>query len=63
MDATILYTNYRGEKADRRITPLWIWFGRNEFHGSLEQWLLHAYCHEKKAIRDFSMSNIHEWRP
>lgn len=59
---TVLYTNYRGEKAERRIRPITIWFGSNEYH-SMPQWLLRAWCFKKSGFRDFALANVHEWRP
>lgn len=60
-DVTILYTNHKGIKADRRITPMHIWYGFTKHHPQ-PQWLLHAYCHEKQALRDFALRDVHEWR-
>jgi predicted DNA-binding transcriptional regulator YafY len=60
MEVRILYTNYKGETAWRRIIPKRIWFGKNEWHS--EQWLLEAFDVEKNADRDFAMKEIKEWR-
>ena len=57
---SILYTNYRGETAVRRIVPLKIWFGQTEWHPQ-EQWLLKAFDIEKNADRDFAMKDIQSW--
>ena len=56
----IIYTNYRGEKDERIIKPISIWFGSTEWHPD-EQWLLHAYDLEKNAERDFAMKDIERW--
>lgn len=56
----IVYTNYRGEKAERLIKPVSIWFGSTEWHAD-EQWLLHAFDIEKDAERDFAMKDIESW--
>lgn len=56
----IIYTNYRGEKSERTIKPISIWFGSTEWHTD-EQWLLHAYDLEKNAERDFAMKDIERW--
>lgn len=58
----IVYTNYRGVRAHRRILPQQIWFGKNQWHPQ-DQWLLEAFDLGKQAIRTFSMKNIHSWRP
>jgi predicted DNA-binding transcriptional regulator YafY len=60
-DVMIDYTNYRGERAMRRVTPIAIRFESSEWHGS-EQWLLRAVDVEKAAERDFAMKDIHSWR-
>lgn len=61
MRVWILYTNHRGETADRVISPVNIHFGSTEWHPE-PQWLLYAYCFEKEAWRDFAMAGIKEWR-
>ncbi len=57
----ILYTNYRGETALRKITPKKIWFGKTEYHPE-EQWLLDAFDLDKQADRTFAMKDIKEWK-
>ena len=56
----ILYTNYRGETAIRKIIPKKIWFGSTDWHPG-EQWLLDAEDLEKKADRSFAMKDIKSW--
>jgi predicted DNA-binding transcriptional regulator YafY len=56
------YTNYRGERSSRLVTPLRIHFGSSEWHPE-PQWLLGAYDHAKVATRDFAMKDIHGWKP
>lgn len=61
---TILYTNWRGETAVRRISP-WdrasrLWFGSTEWHPE-PQWLLSARDVEKDALRDWPLSGIKAW--
>jgi predicted DNA-binding transcriptional regulator YafY len=59
---TILYTNYRGETAHRKIIPTGkIWFGSTEWHPE-KQWLLDAHDVEKGALRNFAMKDIKEWK-
>lgn len=60
-EVLIFYTNYRGQTAERRIRPLRIWFGGNEWHPE-PQWLLEAIDVEKGAERTFTLSSVHHWR-
>lgn len=58
----ILYTNHRGEKAWRTVTP-WPYslsFRKTEHHLT-EQWLFDAYDHDKKADRTFALKDIEGW--
>ena len=48
------YTNYKGETADRSVTPYRIYYGTSEHHEG-EQWFLLAYCHDRKAMRSFAL--------
>ena len=55
------YTNHRGERVWREIEPLLrpgLWFGSTPWHPE-EQWMLGAYDHHKKVIRDFALNGIH----
>jgi predicted DNA-binding transcriptional regulator YafY len=54
------YTNWRGERAMRRIRPLRLVFENNEWHPDT-QWLLEAVDLDKGEERTFAMSNIHSW--
>lgn len=64
------YTNYKGERRERRVQPLTVWFGFTAYHPT-EQWLLRAIDLERidqgvimrDAIRDFACADIHTWRP
>lgn len=62
MVVVIDYTNFRGERALRTITPADIDFFSNEWHPE-PQWLLIAFDHEKQADRTFAMKDIHAWMP
>lgn len=53
----IIYTNYRGETAERIISPQRAWFGATEWHPE-PQWLLTAFDHEKQANRDFAFKDF-----
>ncbi|MFZ4100006.1 MAG: WYL domain-containing protein [Chlamydiia bacterium] len=54
------YTNWRGERALRRIQPQSIQFGTTEWHPK-PQWLLVAWDLDREALREFSLSDIHAW--
>ncbi len=62
MDTTVrmIYTNYRGETSERRITPKHIIFGNTEYHPE-PQWLLVAFDHDKNAERTFALKDIKKW--
>jgi predicted DNA-binding transcriptional regulator YafY len=55
------YTNHRGERAWRSVTPISIRFGSTEWHPEA-QWLLRAYTVDRGAEREFAMKDIHAWR-
>ena len=57
---TILYTNWKGETAERDIKPIELWFGATEYHPE-EQWLLRALDIEKNDERNFAMKDIQRW--
>jgi predicted DNA-binding transcriptional regulator YafY len=59
--AIVDYTNWRGERRDRKIMPLGIHFGSNEWHPT-RQWMLYALDIETGEERFFAMSNIHSWQ-
>lgn len=59
-EVAIDYTNYRGERSLRRVLPLGIFWGANEWHPE-EQWLLSAMDLEKNAARIFAVKDIHSW--
>lgn len=58
---TILYTNYRGETAYRKIIPISIEYKSTDWHPE-EQWLLNAFDTEKNADRSFAIKDIKEWK-
>ena len=57
------YTNYRDERAIRKILPMTMFFGDNKFHKGA-QWFLEAIDLDKKPniIRHFALNNIHSWK-
>lgn len=59
-DVWIDYTNWRGERAVRRIRPTDLYFGVNLYHHE-QQWLLRAYDVDKGAMRVFALKDIHRW--
>lgn len=60
-EVVIDYTNWRGERAMRRIRPLTIRFENTEWHQEA-QWLLRAVDIARGATRDFAMRDIHSWK-
>lgn len=59
-DVVVRYTNYRGETDNRRIRPIRIWFGNNEWH-SEPQWLIDVVDLERNVERTFAMNAIQAW--
>ena len=56
------YTNWRGERRERKIHPLRLVFENNEFHPST-QWLIEAEDLEGGGVKTFALNTIHSWRP
>jgi predicted DNA-binding transcriptional regulator YafY len=56
----VIYTNWRGETAERTIEPIKIWFGSTDWHKE-DQWLLRALDIDKQAERDFALKDIQAW--
>lgn len=59
-EVVIDYTNWRGERGERKIWPRRIRFEATEWHKG-EQWLLEAIDVEKGELRLFAMKDIHSW--
>ena len=57
---TIVYTNYKGKTAVRKIIPKRIMFSHNEWHKE-DQWLMLAYDVSKEADRTFAIKDIKAW--
>ncbi|MCS5737517.1 hypothetical protein [Herbiconiux daphne] len=55
--STIMYTNWKGEKRQRQIKPINLWYGSTEFHPE-PQMLLLALDVEKNQLRDFAVKDI-----
>lgn len=60
--ARITYTNYRGETAERTITPKRVWFGISDWHAE-PQWFLTAFDQDKNADREFALIDFGYSRP
>jgi len=58
----IVYTNYRGETAQRRIIPQRVWFGATQWHRE-EQWLLDAFDLDRESPRSFALCDIKSYSP
>lgn len=56
----IVYTNWKGETAVRKIIPQSIRYGHTEYHKD-NQWLLKATDVEKGEEREFAMKDIRSW--
>lgn len=54
------YTNYRGERAVRRIQPFALVYEETEWHGW--SWIVKAYDLDKKAMRSFALDKMHYWK-
>jgi hypothetical protein len=54
------YTNWRGERRIRRIAPMHITYGSNEWHPE-PQHLLEAVDNEDGKAKTFALAGIHAW--
>ncbi|MCS5737007.1 hypothetical protein [Herbiconiux daphne] len=52
-----MYTNWKGEKRERQIVPIKMWYVSTEFHPK-PQMLLQALDIEKNQVRDFAVKDI-----
>jgi hypothetical protein len=59
-EVRILYKNWKGEVAWRRIVPLSVGFEESQWHPT-RQWVLHALDVDKGAERGFAMADIQRW--
>lgn len=53
----VFYTNYRGEKAERKIIPLRTYYGENEYHKE-KQWILVVWDLDKNDYREYAFKDI-----
>lgn len=59
------YTNYKGERRKRIVTPVRLFYvqkGQNEWHKDA-QWIMVAIDQQSNTPKDFAMKNIHSWQP
>jgi hypothetical protein len=56
------YTNWRGERSERLISPMYLTFTNNKWHPS-SQWMVQAVDVKLGEHRTFPLANIHAWRP
>jgi hypothetical protein len=55
------YTNWKGERRLRRIIPLKLWYGENEYRRG-DQWILSAMDMEDGGkIKTFSLTGVRGW--
>lgn len=57
---TLTYRNWRGEVAERTITPLRVWFGSTDWHPD-PQWLLTAWDAEKVKPLVWTRADLTAW--
>jgi predicted DNA-binding transcriptional regulator YafY len=57
---SVVYTNFKGRTAVRRILPKNFFFGNNEWHKE-EQWLLLALDLDEGVERTFAVKDIKCW--
>jgi predicted DNA-binding transcriptional regulator YafY len=56
------YTNWKGERRNRRIRPNGITFMATEYH-PIAQWLIMAEDIDTRQHRMFALNDVHSWRP
>ncbi|MDP3881461.1 MAG: hypothetical protein Q8Q31_01130 [Nanoarchaeota archaeon] len=61
MAMEVVYRNYKGEVKDRKIIPLKIYYGHNEYHTG-DQWLLKVWDLDKRDYREYAFRDILEWK-
>lgn len=52
---TFGYTNWKNQYNERRVVPIRIFFGKNEYHKE-DTWLMEAYCLDRKENRTFALN-------
>jgi predicted DNA-binding transcriptional regulator YafY len=61
-EVSILYRNWKGEVAWRRIVPLSIRFESSQWH-PVPQWVMRALDIDREAERSFAIADIQNWKP
>jgi hypothetical protein len=56
------YTNWRGERLKRLISPMNLTWGESKYHKGI-QWILLAMDCEDRKTKEFAMKDIHSWEP
>lgn len=56
------YTNWKGERRERRVCPILICYGAFPPYHAEPQWVLRAIDLESGEWKHFALENIHEWR-
>ena len=59
---SVLYKNWKGVTAWRRVQPQRLWFGASAYHPEA-QLFLKALDLDKNETRDFAVRDIQEWDP
>lgn len=62
VEVKVLYTNWKGVTAWRRLRPLKLWFGATKQHPEA-QLFMSALDLDKNEMRDFAVRDIQEWDP
>jgi len=60
LELKVVYKNYRGEIGKRRVIPISVYFGSNEYHKE-EQWLMKVFDLDKNDYRDYALKDIMKW--
>ncbi len=56
------YTNHRGERRKRVISPVGVLLNSREAEFHAGQWVMRAIDVERAVVRDFALANIHSWK-
>lgn len=55
--ARFMYTNYKGEREEREVYPLGLFYGSTPYHRET-QWFMRAFDISRNAERDFALKDI-----
>ncbi len=56
----VVYTNWEGKTAIRKILPMRLYFGETEYHKG-QQFLLECFDVDKQAPRTYAVRDIGKW--